>query len=118
MSARTKATMNTTIVSHALATALRAGDQAGISAAVDVLNKRGDTVTAARTAAGTRYQRLEQADQAAAATKMSLQNQLGNVENADLAETTVSLKMQEVAYQAALAATSRVIQPSLLDFLR
>jgi flagellar hook-associated protein 3 FlgL len=102
----------------ALSTALRAGDQAGISAAVDVLNKRMDTVTAARTAAGTRYQRLDQADQAATDTKMSLQNQLGNVENADLAETTVSLKMQEVAYQAALAATSRVIQPSLLDFLR
>ncbi|GAA3660703.1 flagellar hook-associated protein FlgL [Nocardioides ginsengisoli] len=102
----------------ALSTALRAGNQAGISAAVDVLNKRMDTVTAARTAAGTRYQRLDQADQAATDTKMSLQNQLGNVENADLAETTVSLKMQEVAYQAALASTSRVIQPSLLDFLR
>jgi flagellar hook-associated protein 3 FlgL len=26
--------------------------------------------------------------------------------------------MQEVAYQAALGATARVIQPSLLDFLR
>jgi flagellar hook-associated protein 3 FlgL len=30
----------------------------------------------------------------------------------------MELKMQEVAYQAALGATSRVIQPSLLDFLR
>jgi flagellar hook-associated protein 3 FlgL len=30
----------------------------------------------------------------------------------------VDLKMQEVAYQAALAATARVLQPSLVDFLR
>ena len=102
----------------ALSAALRAGNDAAVSAAIDTLNTRMDTVTAARTAAGTRYQRLEQADLAATDTKMSLQNQLGNVENADLAETTVALKMQEVAYQAALASTSRVLQPSLLDFLR
>lgn len=102
----------------ALATALRAGDQAGISAGINVLNARIETVTAARTAAGTRFQRLEQADLAAADARISLENQLSTIENADLAETTVDLKLQEVAYQAALAATSRVMQPSLLDFLR
>lgn len=102
----------------ALSTALRAGDQAGISSAISTLNTRLETVTAARTAAGARYQRLDQADQAAADARLSLQNQLSTVENADLAETTVELKLQEVSYQAALAATSRVMQPSLLDFLR
>ncbi|KAB2807248.1 flagellar hook-associated protein 3 [Pimelobacter simplex] len=102
----------------ALATALRAGDKAGISNAITTLNTRMETVTAARTAAGTRYQRLEQADQAAGDAKISLEKQLSTVENADLAETTVALKLQEVAYQAALGATSRVLQPSLLDFLR
>ncbi len=102
----------------ALATALRAGDQAGISGAINTLNSRIDTVTSARTAAGTRYQRLEQADQTAADAKISLRNQLSTIENADLAQTTVELKLQEVAYQAALGATSRVMQPSLLDFLR
>jgi len=102
----------------ALATALRAGNQAGISAGINTLNARVDTVTSARTAAGTRFQRLEQADQIASDAGISLQNQLSTIENADLAETTVELKLQEVAYQAALGATSRVMQPSLLDFLR
>lgn len=102
----------------ALSTALRAGDQAGISNAINTLNSRIDTVTSARTAAGTRYQRLEQADQTASDAKISLDNQLSTIENADLAQTTVELKLQEVAYQAALGATSRVMQPSLLDFLR
>jgi flagellar hook-associated protein 3 FlgL len=40
------------------------------------------------------------------------------VENVDIAKAIVDLQMQEVAYQAALGATARVIQPSLLDFLR
>jgi flagellar hook-associated protein 3 FlgL len=47
-----------------------------------------------------------------------LKNHLSTVENADLAQSAVELQLQEVAYQAALSATSRVIQPSLLDFLR
>lgn len=102
----------------ALATALRAGDQTGISNAINTLNSRIDTVTSARTAAGTRYQRLEQADQTASDAAISLDTQLSTIENADLAKTTVDLKLQEVAYQAALGATSRVMQPSLLDFLR
>ncbi|TWG98643.1 flagellar hook-associated protein 3 FlgL [Nocardioides sp. J9] len=103
---------------EALSTALRAGDQAGISAAIDTLNARIDTVTSARTAAGTRFQRLEQADQLATDAGISLRTQLSTIESADLAKTTVELKLQEVAYQASLAATSRVMQPSLLDFLR
>ncbi|GAA4089183.1 flagellar hook-associated protein FlgL [Nocardioides kongjuensis] len=102
----------------ALATALRAGDTAGIRASVDVLRTRENTVTGVRAAAGTRYQRIEQSAQAADDAKMSLENNLSSIENADLADTTVHLKLQEVAYQAALAATSRVMQPSLLDFLR
>ncbi|MBU2694749.1 MULTISPECIES: flagellar hook-associated protein FlgL [Pimelobacter] len=102
----------------ALATALRTGDKTGISNAITTLNTRIETITAGRTAAGTRYQRLEQADQAAGDAKISLDKQLSMVENADLAETTVALKLQEVAYQAALGATSRVLQPSLIDFLR
>lgn len=102
----------------ALSTALRSGNQAAISAAVDTFNTRIDTVTSVRTAAGTRFQRLDKAELAADDARMSLDNQLSAIENADLAETTVDLKIQEVAYQAALGATSRVMQPSLLDFLR
>ena len=42
----------------------------------------------------------------------------GQSERFDVAAAIVDLQMQEVAYQAALGATSRVLQPSLLDFLR
>jgi len=43
---------------------------------------------------------------------------LSTVESIDLPKTIMDLKLQETAYQAALAAAARVIQPSLMDFLR
>lgn len=102
----------------ALAAALRAGNVGDMQASIGELKTRSDLVTSARTAAGTRYQRIDNAGVAAGDAQMSLKNNLSTVENADLAAVTVDLKMQEVAYQASLAATSRVLQPSLIDFLR
>ena len=45
-------------------------------------------------------------------------NSLAEVESIDLPATITDLQLQQVAYQAALGATARVIQPSLVDFLR
>jgi flagellar hook-associated protein 3 FlgL len=49
---------------------------------------------------------------------ISLKGQLSEVEDIDLPQTIMDVKLQETAYQAALAASARVIQPSLMDFLR
>ena len=49
---------------------------------------------------------------------IELQATYSNAIDADYAETIIALNAQSNAYQAALNATSRVIQPSLLDFLR
>jgi len=40
------------------------------------------------------------------------------VENADLPNVIVDLRMQQTTLQTSMASTSRVMQPSLLDFLR
>ena len=42
---------------------------------------------------------------------------LSEVEDADLTELVTQLAMQETSYQSALIASSKIIQPSLLDFL-
>ena len=55
---------------------------------------------------------------AAEGSLVSLANSLSEVEDIDLPKTIVDLQLQEVAYKAALGATARVVQPSLLDFLR
>lgn len=102
----------------ALSAALRAGDTAGISAGLDELAADAQRITVARTDLGARTVRVEQAVLRAGDAELSLTNSLAEIENADLPETMVELQMQEVAYQAALAATARVLQPSLVDFLR
>ncbi|HEY0773368.1 MAG TPA: flagellar hook-associated protein FlgL [Nocardioidaceae bacterium] len=67
---------------------------------------------------GTRYGRVESALASVNSSTLDMQAALSEVENVDIAKAIVDLQMQEVAYQAALGATARVIQPSLLDFLR
>ena len=49
---------------------------------------------------------------------VNLKSGLSEVEDADLPKTITDLQLQQVSYQAALAATAKVIQPSLVEFLR
>jgi flagellar hook-associated protein 3 FlgL len=102
----------------ALSIALRSGNDAGIQQGINDLNSSMDRVTSALADVGTRYSRLEKATQLASDTELSLTTSLSELENVDLPKAMVDLQMQEVAYQAALATTARVLQPSLVDFLR
>lgn len=67
---------------------------------------------------GARFNRVETMKTKAEESLVTLTNSLAEVESIDLPKTIVELQMQEVAYKAALGATARVVQPSLLDFLR
>lgn len=67
---------------------------------------------------GARVNRTESMRQLGTDQALRLRSDLAEIEDIDLPGTIVALKLQETAYQAALSATARVIQPSLLDFLR
>jgi flagellar hook-associated protein 3 FlgL len=67
---------------------------------------------------GARYRRLETTNDALSTNVVGLQQSLSEVEDVDLPQVITQLQTQQMAYQAALAATSRVIQPSLVDFLK
>ena len=67
---------------------------------------------------GARSNRMETVIARAQDQLLALTTSLSEVEDIDLPRTIVDLQMQEVAYKAALGATARVVQPSLLDFLR
>ena len=45
-------------------------------------------------------------------------DRLSKIEDADIAEAIMDLKAKEVAYQAALASAARVLNVSLVDYLR
>ncbi len=102
----------------ALSTALRSGDATAIRDAVTAVDKDGSRITTAQADVGTRTARIEKAKAAAEDADLALSSRLSEVENTDLPKATVELQLQQVAYQAALAATAKVMQPSLLDFLR
>jgi flagellar hook-associated protein 3 FlgL len=67
---------------------------------------------------GARYHQVEAMSDRAEATQLDATNQLASVESIDLPKTVMDLQLQEVAYQAALGAAARVLQPSLVDFLK
>lgn len=102
----------------ALSNALRTGNQATISASITALDADRDRITTTQAEVGSRQNRVESAIQAASDNQLKLSSSLSDVENADLPKTMVDLQMQQVAYQASLGATARVMQPSLLDFLK
>ncbi|MCZ2817837.1 flagellar hook-associated protein FlgL [Modestobacter sp. VKM Ac-2984] len=67
---------------------------------------------------GTRTNRIETAQQVNKDLQLSLTSRSSVIENVDLPKTIMNLQMQQVGYEAALGATAKAIQPTLLDFLR
>jgi flagellin-like hook-associated protein FlgL len=67
---------------------------------------------------GARAARLDAAEQVNGDRSLALAGQRAQVEDIDLPKTIMELQMQQVGYETALAATAKVIQPSLIDYLR
>ncbi len=104
-----------------IASALEADDatlHARLDGGLVNLDKGINTIITTLGQIGARFNRVETMKNAAESQLLSLSNNLSEVEDIDLPKTIVDLQMQEVAYKAALGATARVVQPSLLDFLR
>ncbi|MFJ4029487.1 flagellar hook-associated protein FlgL [Paenarthrobacter sp. NPDC089989] len=67
---------------------------------------------------GMRQTRLSQAQDSLEGMKATLETQRSRVEDLDLGKAVMDLKVQETNYQVALAVTAKVLQPTLMDFLR
>nr|WP_275588167.1 flagellin [Paenarthrobacter ilicis] len=71
-----------------------------------------------RSDVGMRQTRLGQAQDSLEGMKTTLETQRSRVEDMDLGKAVMDLKLQETSYQVALAVTAKVLQPTLMDFLR
>lgn len=67
---------------------------------------------------GAKVNRLEKGIDRLKSLDENLTKLLSNVEDVDITKAILELKMQETAYQAALQAGGRILQMSLLDYLR
>jgi flagellar hook-associated protein 3 FlgL len=97
---------------------LRAGDTDSLS------NVRIGEIDAVMTALldatalfGAKMNRLDLIGQRLQDQSLTFRTRLSETEEADFMETAVRLEAQEIALQAALNASARVLQPSLLDFI-
>ena len=67
---------------------------------------------------GGRQTRVDKAKDTLAVGANALEAQRSNLEDVDLSKVLLDLKTQDVNYQTAIAVTARVLQPTLMDFLR
>ncbi|RBY86050.1 flagellin [Blastococcus sp. TF02A-26] len=67
---------------------------------------------------GARSARMRSAQEVNTDLQLTLKGQLADVEDVDLPKTIMEINMQRTGYEAALGATAKAIQPTLLDFLR
>jgi len=97
--------------------ALRNNQPEDIRETVDELDRALERSLNARTAVGAKINRLERKSLELQDEKLNLTQQLAQLEDVDIAELTVDLQSQEIAYKAALSVGARLMQPSLLDYL-
>lgn len=99
-----------------IAADLRAG--INVSPRLNEIDGHMSSMLAELGAVGSRHNQVMTAQQAIQKQLQDLDGSISAIEDIDIARTIVELQSQEVAYQAALGATARVLQPSLMDFLR
>lgn len=101
-----------------LKSALEADSTAQIHKAQRDLEDAMDGLLNVRASVGAKIARLEAASNRLDDEMIRLTQLLSDTEDADLTKLATDYAMQQTAYQTALAVTSRIFQPTLLDFMR
>jgi flagellar hook-associated protein 3 FlgL len=102
---------------RSIADALKGG-AAPTSMQIGTLETGFSNIVNGRAEIGTRQAQLERAGSVNTDLEATLDAQKMGIEKLDLGSVIMDLKLQETNYQVALAATARVLQPTLMDFLR
>ena len=98
--------------------ALKAGDSTAMNTALGDLDRASETMQNAQSLVGSRYNRLLGVQSRGEAQLDAVGASLATTENIDLPKTIIDMQLQQTAYQAALGSAAKIIQPSLVDFLR
>ncbi len=101
-----------------LITGLQTDDVLLIDAQIDRLQGAQAQIQQVRAESGAQYQQLEMTTNQMARFKLTVEDLLEREENANLEEAIINLQNQEMAYEIALNTSARIIQPTLMNFLR
>ncbi|OLN33529.1 flagellar hook-associated protein FlgL [Desulfosporosinus metallidurans] len=101
-----------------LSTALRANNSTDINTALGTIDTNIDNVIAIRSELGARTNRITAIRDQLDSTSTNLQQNLSDIQDADMAKTITDFTNQQNTYKAALAVGAQIIQPSLVDFMK
>jgi flagellar hook-associated protein 3 FlgL len=99
-------------------TALGAGDFTAINKAIGDFDSRMNKFLDVRADIGAKTNRIELMDERLKDINLNVSSLQSKTEDADMAATITNLKVAENVYQASLSTGAKIIQPSLVDFLR
>ena len=91
---------------------------AGIQASLTGLTAHFNEMSTKISDIGSKMNRMEIKENIFQDLKIVNTDRLSTIEDADIAEAIMNLKAKELAYQAALASSSRVMELSLVDYLK
>jgi flagellar hook-associated protein 3 FlgL len=97
---------------------LNSGNATGIQAASAMVDKTKSTFSTMQSRIGAAANRVDGMVNRIAAQRVNTQSALSNIEDIDLAQGISEVQRQQVAYQAALGATAKSVQQSLVDWLK
>ena len=100
-----------------LVQSLHNNDRSAVSDLVGTLDKALNTVLNQRASTGAKVVRMETTLSRLEDYELNYTKLLSEVEDADVTKLITDLAMAQNAYQSALNAAAKIIQPSLLDFL-
>jgi flagellar hook-associated protein 3 FlgL len=101
-----------------LTNALRNDDQEGAGLLLGHLDASIQHLIDSRAEIGSRGARLNTLSSRQDDQKLTATKRLSEIEDSDIAELVSQLATHESSYQAALAAAAKIIQPTLMDFLK
>jgi flagellar hook-associated protein 3 FlgL len=105
------------IILKDLKTALQGNDISGIQTAMTNLDTHFDHNSAQIADVGSKMIRMEIKDNVLQNLDIATTERLSKIEDAEITEAIMDLKAKEVAYQAALAASSKILQLSLVNYM-
>lgn len=97
---------------------LIANDKATVQDSIDRLDKSIDQVVLGRAKVGSRSTQLDSTMQTLYGTNFTEKSNISQIEDADTFEIFSELSKNDNALKATLASSAKILQPSLLDFLR
>lgn len=102
----------------ALAAAVGSGDLSTMSTGIARLDTAVDRIESSQVELGARARQIEDVIARTELSDIERKQALAEVEDVDIAQALIDMSAKEFSYNAALSASAKVMQTSLLDFLR